>query len=89
MSDGFETIGEVARRIMDRAERDHVGRQRDELNRRLRESVEVVDSLTPVERALLHADQMQSYVRSLYSDAVFTDPLSVLAAEVRRLRAAR
>lgn len=86
MTDGFDGLGSVALRVTSRDEKQNAQAQYDELHRRMYASVGMVDAMSPVERALLHVDQMQSFVRGHNSDAVFGDPLSVLAAEVRRLQ---
>jgi len=52
----------------------------------LRDNVVAAENMDPVDRALMHADQRQSFVRGHNPSAAFDDPLSVLAAEVRRLR---
>jgi hypothetical protein len=84
----FEDPRSACRRIMRRAEEKHVRAQYDDLNRRIRAGIEAVNRMDPVDRALLHADQTQSFVRGMVGHApTFDDPLSVLAAEVRRLRA--
>jgi hypothetical protein len=68
---------------------------RSELFEAARAAAAKVAALPPVERALLHADQRASMARGLLSEecdslaanaAIDADPLSVLAAEVCRLR---
>jgi hypothetical protein len=59
------------------------------LDAKVREAVEYVRSLPPVDRALLLADQRRSFARSMYEGAqerLKDDPLYVLSTEVRRLR---